>query len=144
VQHTAYASEQLLVDHFIEQVGSSGSPWGELRLSTEFDYQRGRTDVVALTAGGMVLAFEAKLTRWRDALHQAYRNLCFAHRSFVVLPRAAAERASRFPREFSRRNVGLCYVENGEIVVLLAPGHSDPVLPWLSERATEFVTSGAS
>jgi hypothetical protein len=48
-------------------------------FACEFDYSRGRTDVVALRDGEHVIAFEAKLKDWRTALHQAYRNTCFAH-----------------------------------------------------------------
>src|SRR2546427_5324293 len=36
------------------------------------------------------ISFEAKLKDWRYALDQAYRNTCFAHKSYVVVPEATA------------------------------------------------------
>jgi hypothetical protein len=56
--------------------------------------------VVALTSAGRVLAFEAKLKDWREALHQAYRNSCFANGTYVVLPKSAAELAHHTAQSF--------------------------------------------
>ena len=38
----------------------------------------------------ILMAFEAKLKDWRYGLDQAYRNTCFAHKSYVVVPEATA------------------------------------------------------
>lgn len=128
----SFQSEDVLISKFVEFIRAGESPWGSARVAREFDYQRGRTDVVLLTSSGQVVAFEAKLSRWRDALHQAYRNLCFADRSFIVLPRDIAERAVQFTAEFSKRGVGVCYVcSEGGIVVLLEATEEDPPQPWL-------------
>ena len=71
-----YRSESALVQDFVRFLSSRDeAEWDATHVSREFDYTRGRTDVIALNAAGQVLAFEAKLARWRDALHQAYRNL---------------------------------------------------------------------
>ena len=126
-----YASEAALVDAFLVVLRRS-SPWGRVKASTEFDYQRGRTDVIALSSAGELLAFEAKLTKWRDALHQAYRNRCFARRSFVVVPRPVALVAMRYDEEFRRRKVGLCFVDNRHITVLIDAADNEPLQPWLT------------
>ncbi len=80
---SAYKNEQHLVETFLRSL-TECSPWGSVNTSSEFFYQRGKTDVVAVDEDGLVIAFEAKLTRWKKALQQAYRNTCFAHRSYVV------------------------------------------------------------
>jgi hypothetical protein len=136
-----YESEAALVESFVTCLGSSESPWGDVKIALEFDYQRGRTDVVAVAHDGHIVAFEAKLDRWRDALNQAYRNTCFAHRSYIVVPQATAHRAARYHREFVRRKVGLCYVENGRLEVLLEPPLITPILPWLCERVNQLARS---
>jgi hypothetical protein len=137
-----FANENALVERLVQRLNKPNSPWGALRLAREFDYLRGRTDVIAVTDDRQVVAFEAKLTRWRDALHQAFRNRCFAHCSFVVLPKGTAIRAAKFEAEFRRRDVGLCYVENDDVVVMWHSEPSEPLQPWLSEQAI-FTASGA-
>jgi hypothetical protein len=140
----SYPSESALVDEFVLALGAKASPWGDMTVAREFDYKAGRTDVVAVSAAGHVVAFEAKLGRWRDALHQAYRNTCFAHRSYVVLPAEAALRAVRYEREFRRRKVGLCFMENGRLEVVLEPPSVEPILPWLCERVNHFARTSAA
>jgi hypothetical protein len=91
-----------------------------------------------------VVAFEAKLSRWRAALVQAHRNTCFAHRSFVVLPWLTARRAASFSGEFLRHGVGLCTIQNGRIVIMHDACPSEPIEPWLSEEARSQVVSSAA
>lgn len=139
-----FSNEEALVACFLSNLGDEGgSPWGAVSVATEFYYMRGRADVVAVTRTGEVLAFEAKLTRWRTALHQAYRNRCFAHRSFVVLPEAVACAASEWQAEFTRRGIGLCFVDGDRVVVLVEPASDEPLQLWLSHKATQYA-SGAS
>src|SRR5438876_9276871 len=113
-----YASERELVDDFTRALADGLEAWGSVDFAEEFYYLRGRTDVVALTADGAVLAFEAKLLDWKEALHQAYRNTCFAHESYVVLPCHVARRAIRSDAEFTRRGVGLCTVDGGSLKIV--------------------------
>jgi hypothetical protein len=138
-----YVSEQALVDEFLEEL-TVCSPWGSLDTGLEFFYQRGKTDVIAVDEANSVIAFEAKLTRWRDALQQAYRNKCFAHRSYVVLPKKTALLAYRHTDAFSRRGIGICYVDRDtdrETVIVLHDAEEDhPLQPWLSDRARSYVT----
>lgn len=130
-----FRSEQELVDTVLGLIASGTSPWSLSKVKTEFDYANGRTDVIGLIGKGTVVALEAKLTKWRDALHQAYRNTCFAHQSLVVLPWKVAERASAYRREFERRRVGLCGVGPLGIVVLIEPCGVEPLLPTLTSKA---------
>ena len=75
-----FATEQMLVDRFVGLLEANRTPWGEVSYTREFDYSRGRTDIVAVASPDTLIAIEAKLKDWKYALHQAYRNTCFAHR----------------------------------------------------------------
>lgn len=72
--NSQYASEADLVQDFLELLQEGDSPWGAVETTTEWDYRTGITDVLARTPEGHLVAFEAKLTDWRRATHQAYRN----------------------------------------------------------------------
>ena len=136
-----FPTESALVDAFLEGL-EEARPWGIKEVVCEFFYLRGRTDVVTVISGGHVVAFEAKLEKWREALHQAYRNTCFAHWSFVVVPPAAARQAVRSLDEFRRRRVGLCTIASGEVVVLYEPPWASPLQPWLAARAMSAARGG--
>lgn len=130
-----FRSEQELVDVLLELLSSEGSPWLLSKMKTEFEYTNGRTDVIGLLGSSTVLALEAKLTKWRAALQQAYRNTCFAHQSMVVLPWKVAERASAYRHEFEQRKVGLCGVGPGGVVVFIDPCGVEPLMPNLTLMA---------
>jgi hypothetical protein len=133
-----YESEAHLVREFIDALlRLEDSPFETTTLGQEFDYRSGRADVITVTWDGEVVAFEAKLTRWREAMHQAYRNTCFAHQSYVLLPWEVAERASRFQAEFDQRRVGVCAVKNGSLVKLVEAPRHEPLQPWLADLAVE-------
>jgi hypothetical protein len=134
-----YRTERQLVKAFVGGVKLDPTPFGQLSLAQEFFYQRGRADVVGVCEKGSVFAFEAKLTKWRMALQQAYRNTCFAHLSYVVLPWPTAQLARRYAAEFDRRRVGLCAMQDGTVVVLHYARQSEPVEPWLSQVATATI-----
>lgn len=130
-----FEREQDLVADFVALLETSDSPWGEMTYALEFFYHRGRADVIAVSEAGAVIAFEAKLSRWREAVQQAYRNTCFAHQSYVLLPRKTAQIASVYTDEFQARKVGLCYVEGGQITILHEAPVQVPIQPWLSNQA---------
>lgn len=134
-----FTNEKSLVLEFINQLMNSFSPWGEVEYGTEFNYQRGRTDVVVVSSDGKVIAIEAKLTKWKQALQQAYRNQCFADLSYVLLPKAEVNKALKFNGEFSRRGVGLCSVTEKGIDIVYQAHESKPLQPWLREKALNFV-----
>ncbi len=137
-----FSDERSMVCCFTMHLREASSPWGIVRLGTEFYYQRGRADVVAVLEDGTVIAFEAKLKRWKDALHQAYRNLCFADASFVVTPREIAPILARHQAQFVRFGVGLCTVSEDSIAIIHQPPVVQPLQPWLGQRAMEHVFAG--
>jgi hypothetical protein len=140
---TTFTDEETLVGIFLSQLGAVKAPWVTLNVLREFDYISGRTDVVLLSQNDEVIAFEAKLTDWRRALHQAWRNSNFANRVYVVLPRANASAALRHREEFKRRRVGLCLVDSTSLEVVVESAPSDPVIPWLHNKARKtLVTHG--
>lgn len=139
-----FENEQMMVTLFVSRLSCNRSPWGAVQVATEFYYQRGRTDIVACTANEGVIAIEAKLQDWRAAMHQAFRNRCFANRSYVLLPKNTALRAHRYVGEFDRRRVGICYLEDGVVVVLHPAPDSQPFEPWLSERAKQHIVAAGA
>jgi hypothetical protein len=139
-----YDSEATLVRDFVDAVRrASTEPLASTAVGEEFDFRSGRTDVVTLSTAGDLHAFEVKLSRWREALHQAYRATSFANRSYVVLPPEVALRAARFPDEFSARQVGICTLRGGELEVICEAPRVDPLQPWLAKRAVAHIQSQA-
>lgn len=131
-----FSLERDLVAHFARCLRRGDSPWGKVSIGFEFDYQGGWADVFVMCSEGRVIAFEAKLSRWREALHQAYRTRCFANRAYVVLPAGCAIRAARFEPEFCRRHVGLCAMDaDGRLDIVLETEDAVPLQPWMAERA---------
>src|SRR5438105_12591295 len=140
----AYELESELVEDLVRFLGGrrGSAEWRADGIAREFFYSRGRTDVIAVS-DRKLLAFEAKLTRWRDAFHQAYRNRCFAHRSYVVVPSMVASRLSRHENEFTRRKVGLCAVSSSrEVKVLIEARACEPLQDWLAHDALAVVDRG--
>jgi hypothetical protein len=135
-----YKTESALVKAFLARLRGAGTPWGTVRVSQEFSFEGGRTDVVALCAKGKLIAFEAKLTKWKVALDQAYRNSFFADISYVVMPECGAEIAQRYSGEFARRGVGLCAVRSGRVVVVQQAEVKIPLQPWVRRAAATRIT----
>ena len=75
-----------------------------------------------LTDQYQIIALEAKLFRWRDALNQARSYQRYADRSYVVLPEAVAERALKHKGEFVSNGIGLLSVSEQRLDVLLEAG----------------------
>lgn len=134
-----YKTEESLVNEFVRRLRAKTSPWGHVEVCREFDYSRGRVDILAVSGSHRIVAFEAKLVKWRQALQQAYRNTCFAHSSYVLLPPKTAFRAQKCSADFVIRNVGLCYMTGGKITVILRPENRAPIEPWLSKAALSAV-----
>ncbi len=146
-----YNQEKELIEAFESCLTAPSSPFPRLAIATEFDYRNGRVDLVGSSKDGELIAFEVKIFRWRAALHQAYRNSSFAHLSYVVLPKKAAMSALKKQHEFEKRGVGLCTMEDSSIVIEIPCNRRDPIQPWLTESAINFIlgekdvaTSGCS
>jgi hypothetical protein len=143
MRYKMYMQEKSLVNDFVCQLPDSlFSNMGQISISMEFNYNRGKADIIAMTDNGEIIAFEVKLERWRDALHQAYRNTCFAHYSYVVLPEETAQKALQFEAEFRNRSVGLCYMSDGQIVIAQNAKKTDPIQPWLLKKAVTILSGG--
>lgn len=139
-----FACEADLVAAAVAVMSQGFGTWGIAYFALEFDYRRGRTDIVALSREGEVIAIEAKLSDWREALQQAYRNTSFACESYILMPSAPAQRAAEHALEFDRHGVGICTLISGHLAVLHpARRHDDPLEPWLAKRAAIFAHSAA-
>ena len=133
-----FVSEANMVDQFVEFLGKGQSPWGSLQATTEWDYRTGIVDVLVRTKNGQLIAFEAKLSDWRRATHQAYRNTTYARRAYVLLPVDVATRVCAHEDFFSRYGVGLCSFDLDGISILIEAHEKEPLLPWLYERAQSY------
>ena len=118
---------------------SDENPFAQLALAFEFNYVEGRVDVVASNGDGDLFSFEAKLNRWKTAIHQAYRNTSFSHYSYVVLPADAAKHAVKRRHEFERRGVGLCAVDKNGLTIHIEASRKRPLRPWLTNNAIEYI-----
>lgn len=137
-----YSLEADLMKDFQQHLVAPGSPFKIESYAQEFYYMNGRVDVVAVDSRDRLIAFEGKLSRWRHALNQAYRNSAFVDWSYVVLPIKAAETALNSESEFSRRGVGLVAVSKEGIKILLTPQPGKRLQPWISDKALVFLMEG--
>jgi len=142
MEMNVYTLEADLMRDFQEHLIAPDSPFKIESYAQEFYYLNGRVDVVAVDSKDRLLAFEGKLSRWRHALNQAYRNSAFADWSYIVLPIKTAEIALYSESEFSRRGVGLVAVGIEGIEILLAPQPGKKLQPWISQKALVFLTEG--
>lgn len=85
---------------------------------------------------GKIIAFEAKLERWRDALAQAVNYQRFSDESYVILPSAAATQALASKGDFIECGVGLIAFDGVKARKLLEASKS-----MLHDWAREFVFS---
>jgi len=138
-----YVLEQDLVDDFVNKLPFSPFATKEQTyFLTEFNYFRGRTDIVVLGQDNVIFAFEAKLKNWRKALNQAFRNTCFANFSYILVPESVAKYAEKYYEEFLKRSVGICYISNGEIMISYEAKHNKPIQDYLYERVKLSILEG--
>jgi hypothetical protein len=130
-----FRTEAELVDRIVRFLNGRKTPWGPVQTLTEWDYRSGITDILARTKRNEVIALEAKLTDWRRAIYQAYRNTTFALRSYVVLPERVASRAEKSVEMFTNYGVGLCACADHKLSVLIEARNSEPLMEWLTTRA---------
>jgi predicted RecB family endonuclease len=135
-----YQLESQLVAELESILAGGENPFSRMAIAFEFNYQEGKVDIVASNDSGELFSFEAKLTRWRTAVHQAYRNTSFSHYSYVVLPVYAAKNALRSRHEFERRGVGLCSISDAGMTVEIPASKRTPLLPWLTDSAMEYIS----
>lgn len=135
-----YTRESDLVRDFASLLRSHVAPWPDLDIAFEFNYQSGRVDVVGTNSMSELFSFEAKLTRWREALHQAYRSTSFSHHAYVVMPELGAQKAAMYYHEFELRGVGLCSMSNNGIAIEIPAFRQQPFLTRLTGNALEYIT----
>lgn len=103
---------------------------------------RSRTGTVSLSPEfrnkGRLIAIEAKLTKWRQAVTQATAYLRFADEAYVLLPEATAQRAMEARKDFRTARVGLL-AQTAEGVRVL---HREPGLG-IHDWRREYVYSRA-
>ena len=131
--------EKHLTKRFKNIIFKSKYPFKVSKVACEFNYNSGRTDIVAATKSGCLFAFEAKLSRWRIAMNQAYRNSSFAHYSYVVIPASITKNALKEKKEFQRRGVGLCSVDSYGINIEIEASKKRPIQPWLTKSALNYI-----
>lgn len=66
-----------------------------------------------------IIAIEAKLTRWRDAICQAVAYRRYANRAYVLLPERNAAIASQHKLEFTEAGVGLLSYCDGNVTLII-------------------------
>jgi len=134
-----YELESDLVKDFQAVIPGVPDTFTIIAMASEFNYVEGKVDLIAKDSNGDLVAFEAKLSRWRDALNQAYRNSSFAHYSYVVLPERTLENAVTHIAEFHRRGVGLCFFGLSGLRVKIPATRRNPIQPWLTNMAFSYI-----
>ncbi|RPI18475.1 MAG: hypothetical protein EHM58_05315 [Ignavibacteriae bacterium] len=135
-----YTKESQLVKDFQKKLKTTRKKNVKcLNFATEFNYRSGKTDIIGITKDGFLIAFEAKLYKWKDALHQAYKNTIYAHYSYVVLPDKTATIALKFIDEFEKRGIGLCTINQSSIIVHIEAIKNCPYSVWLTEHANNYI-----
>lgn len=137
-ENTRFATEASLVERFVGALQSGRTQFCSVQVSTEWDHKSGFVDVLVRDCSEALIAFEAKLTDWRRAFLQAYRNTAYANRAYVLLPQAIAHRALKAREEFEFRGIGLCSFDGTTIQVLIEATEQDVLLGWLRSRAHAY------
>lgn len=135
--------ESELVTALEHSLGDESCPFAQLMIAFEFNYHEGCIDVVGRNGKGELFGFEAKLSYWQKAVHQAYRNTSFTHYSYVVLPEAVARKAVRARHEFERRGIGLCSIAQEGVFIEIEAARKTPLRPWLTDSALEYINEEA-
>jgi hypothetical protein len=129
-------SEQKLVTSLLQE--TIGFPWRsehKIRHTTELRITRNRADIVFFEETpdgdvGTIIAVEAKLKNWRQAIQQAYRDRLFADRVYVALPSEHASSAIENISQFRQTSVGLIIWEDDRAKVYYHPPRNRSVSRW--------------
>jgi hypothetical protein len=90
-----------------------------------------------------VVAIEAKLSRWRDALDQACAYRAYADASYVALPEASFERALGAEDAFLSAGVGLLSVSTTGVRILVR-AHRPERYDWRREFACSRLATASN
>lgn len=138
-----YTSEKKLVTTLSHHVKKGRATIKLSKLTFEFGHSTGWTDIVGLGSRNALHAFEAKLSKWKDALDQARKNRSFAHYCYVALPPATARAALESKAEFMKLGVGLIIVSTDAARVAIRPKKNAPLLPWVTQNAVATLARSA-
>lgn len=133
-----FETESEFVEEFIWAMMDK-PPFAINQIAKEFNYQSGRIDLIACNKSNRLYSFEAKLKKWKDAIHQAFKNTSVSHYSYVILPCQMARSVSRFKDCFLEKRVGLATIEMGKVRILIQAPYNDPLRPWLTESAFSYL-----
>lgn len=93
-----------------------------------------------LPEGVRIIAIEAKLIRWREAVEQAAGYRCFANHSYVAMPNATFDRSGGIWSACQNAGVGaLSAAPDGTIEVLIDAPDADPQSPEWVRLLSSFV-----
>jgi len=134
-----FRKEHQIVDILIDTLMHNDNMFNAIALNTEFDYSEGKPDVVIVNKQGDIITFEAKLSKWKKAGQQAYRNTSFSHFSYVMMPTSSMNKVRKHLDYFKERNVGLVFIEEDGIIIYSEAQRCEPLRPVLTERAREHV-----
>lgn len=140
-ESSCYLTELSMVQDLSGLITSEGGPIHCRKISFEFDYNSGRTDIVGIGPEDALHAFETKLTNWREALEQARRNYCYAHYCYVALPERTAELALKAKEKFEKYGIGLVILTGQNARLAITPRRNSPLLPWLTKEALSLFSS---
>lgn len=91
---------------------------------------------------GEVIAIEAKLKNWKQAIEQARRYFWFANYTYVALDAQHAAPAVKNIQTFMDTNVGLVLIDdNSNVKILFQPEKSEPKSISMSYRLNEIIKS---
>lgn len=133
---TTFETEAALVASFLGALRADGA-FGRVQIATEWNHKSGLVDVLVRDAANSLIAFEAKLSDWKRAFMQAYRNTAYANKAYVLLPESTAQVALKHREEFELRGIGLCAMQADGVQVLIDAAEQDPLVKWLRAKAHE-------
>ncbi len=85
-------------------------------------------------------AYEAKLTKWKRALMQAYRYKAFANESYVIMDHDHVGPALSNKEIFLKSNVGLISIDNaGQVYYHYQPYREDPFSTHLKNKFNSMI-----
>lgn len=98
-------------------------------LLTHDDNDRFRFSPRALPTKLRVVAVEAKLTRWKDALAQARTYLAFANEAYVAMPAQTVRRNVSALTACADAGIGVIAVDELDVSIVLQAVHRQPMSP---------------
>lgn len=89
---------------------------------------------------GEILAFEAKLTKWKKVVEQAERHLWFTNSSYVVMPELKDDIQKRVLLACKKRGLGFISMEKrSSFIIHLEPLHNDNVDTYFRWKLNEHL-----